>query len=131
MIVRKAVFDAIGLLDERYFMYYEEVDFCRRAHDAGWECWYVPQSRVVHLVGQSSGVTNSTMTSKRRPAYWFKSRRRYFLTHCGRFATFRADLFWVTGFAQWRVRQALLRRPDPSPRRMLTDFIRHNFIVMP
>lgn len=131
MIVRKAVFDAIGLLDEQYFMYYEEVDFCRRAHDAGWDCWYVPQSRVVHLVGQSSGVTDAKMARKRRPAYWFKSRRRYFLSHCGRFATFQADLFWAVGFAQWRLRQSLLRRPDSAPHRMLRDFIRHNFFVMP
>jgi hypothetical protein len=131
MIVRKAVFDAIGLLDERYFMYYEEVDFCRRAAAAGWPCWYVPQSRVVHLVGQSSGVTDSKMSQKRRPAYWFQSRRRYFLTHCGRMNTFLADLLWTAAFAQWRLRRALLGKPDPDPRRLLSDFIRHNFFAMP
>lgn len=131
MIVRKAVFDAIGLLDERYFMYYEEVDFCRRAGAAGWPCWYVPQSRVVHLVGQSSGVTNAKSSQKRRPAYWFRSRRRYFLTHCGRVKTFLADLLWTAAFAQWRVRRALLGRPDPDPTRLLSDFIRYNFFAIP
>ena len=39
-------------------MYFEEVDFCHRARRAGWPCWYVPAARVVHLVGQSSGVTD-------------------------------------------------------------------------
>ena len=131
MIIRKAVFDAIGLLDERYFMYYEEVDFCRRASKAGWPCWYVPESRIVHLVGQSSGVTDVKLALKRRPAYWFESRRRYFLTHCGRVATFLADLFWTAGFAQWRVRRAILAKPDPDPARLLADFIRHNFFAMP
>jgi hypothetical protein len=131
MIIRKAVFDGIGLLDERYFMYYEEVDFCRRAGDAGWPCWYVPESRVVHLVGQSSGVTDAKMCLKRRPAYWFESRRRYFLTHCGHLATFLADLFWTVGFAQWRLRRAILAKPDPDPARLLTDFVRHNFFAMP
>jgi hypothetical protein len=131
MIIRKAVFDAIGLLDERYFMYYEEVDFCRRASDAGWPCWYVPESRVVHLVGQSSGVTDSKLSRKRRPAYWFESRRRYFLTHCGRARTFLADLFWAAGFAQWRIRRAILAKPDPDPARLLTDFVRYNFFVTP
>ena len=51
--------DAVGLLDEGYFMYFEEVDFCLKAARAGWPCWYVPSSRVVHLVGQSSGVTRA------------------------------------------------------------------------
>ena len=54
MIVRREVFDAVGLLDEHYFMYFEEVDFCLRARKAGWTCWYVPEARVVHLVGQGA-----------------------------------------------------------------------------
>jgi GT2 family glycosyltransferase len=54
MMVRRSVFDKIGLLDDGYFMYFEETDFCLRAARAGFECWYVPQSRIIHLVGQSS-----------------------------------------------------------------------------
>lgn len=126
MMIRKAVFDAIGLLDESYFMYYEETDFCRRAKLAGWPCWYVPQSRVVHLVGQSSGITDARQARKRRPAYWFESRRRYFLIHCGRAKTLLADLFWAIGFAQWRFRRALMHKPDFDPAGLLSDFIRHN-----
>ena len=128
MIIRKAVFDAIALLDESYFMYFEEVDFCRRAKRAGWPCWYVPQSHVVHLVGQSSGVTDIKHARKRRPAYWFDSRRRFFLTHYGRARTFLADLCWTAGYAQWRVRRVLSRKPDRDPARLLSDFVRYNFL---
>ena len=64
MIIRREVFEAIGLLDEGYFMYFEEVDFCRRARRAGWACWYVPSARVVHLVGQSSGVTDPRLAGR-------------------------------------------------------------------
>jgi len=39
LLVRREVFDAIGLFDEGYFLYFEEVDFCRRAAAAGWPCW--------------------------------------------------------------------------------------------
>ena len=60
MIIRREVFDAIGWLDDRYFMYFEEVDFALRARRAGWPCWYVPSSRVVHLVGRSSGDGRAT-----------------------------------------------------------------------
>ena len=128
MIVRRAVFDAIGLLDESYFMYFEEVDFCLRASRADWPCWYVPQSRVVHLVGQSSGVTDLKRLKRRRPAYWFASRRRFFLTHYGRTQTLIADMLWAAGFSFWRIRRALFRIPDNDPSCLLGDFIRYNFL---
>ena len=127
MMIRRAVFDAVGLLDEKYFMYYEEVDFCLRAKRAGWPCWYVPASRVVHLVGQSSGVTDEKKPKKRRPAYWFESRRRYFLLHRGRIGTFLADTFWVIGHALYTATAPARRKPANDPDRLLRDFLRHNF----
>ena len=53
-LVRRAVLDEIGGLDERFFMYSEEVDFCRRAKERGWQVWYVPTAQVTHQEGQSS-----------------------------------------------------------------------------
>jgi GT2 family glycosyltransferase len=126
MIVRREVFEAIGTLDESYFMYFEEVDFCRRAARAGWPCWYVPRSRVVHLVGQSSGVTDQARARRRRPAYWFESRRRYFRRHLGRAGTAAADLLWILGFASYRLRRRLTGRPDTDPEHLLRDFVRHS-----
>lgn len=78
LLVRREVFEAIGLLDDGYFMYFEEVDFCLKASRAGWGCWYVPSSRVVHLIGQSSGVTAQGFETKRRPRYWFRSPQAVF-----------------------------------------------------
>ena len=126
MMIRKAVFESIGLLEETYFMYYEEVDFCLRANRAGWPCWYVPDSRVVHLVGQSSGITDAIQSRKRRPAYWFASRRRYFLTHFGPARTLLADILWAAGFAQWRLRRWITRSPEVDADRLLTDFVQHS-----
>ena len=125
MIVRSEVFEAVGPMDEAYFMYFEEVDFCRRALDAGWPCWYVPRSRVVHLVGQSSGVTDPSRSRRRRPSYWFESRRRYFRRHHGRLGASAADLLWALGFASYRVRRRLTNKPDVDPERLLGDFLRH------
>jgi GT2 family glycosyltransferase len=127
LMVRRSVFDAVGLLDDGYFMYFEEVDFCQRALRAGWPCWYVPASRVVHLVGQSSGVTKAGAERKRRPRYWFEARRRYFLANHGRVATLAADVLYTLGFASYRVRRLVQRKPDTDPRLMLWDFIRYNF----
>lgn len=122
MIIRKAVFDAIGLMDEGYFMYFEEVDFCLRANRAGWPCWYVPASRVVHLVGQSSGVTDTKRPPKRLPTYWFDSRRRYFLKNHGLLYTVLADLLWMLGFTVWETRK-LLGQPHNDPPQQFTDFV--------
>jgi hypothetical protein len=126
MIVRHAVFESIGLLDDDYFLYFEEADFCLNAQRAGWSCWYVPASRVVHLVGKSSGVTNTSAHAgtARRPRYWFESRRRYFVKNHGRTYALCADVAWVTGFALWRLRRIVQQKPDTDPPHMLWDFLR-------
>jgi hypothetical protein len=123
LMIRWAVIQEIGLLDEGYFMYFEETDFCRRAYRAGWRCWYVPQSRVVHLVGQASGI-NAGQQNKRRADYWFHSRRRYFLKHLGKIRTAAADGLFMIGFATWRLRRRLQKKADPDPAMFLSDFAR-------
>jgi GT2 family glycosyltransferase len=128
LLVRREVFESIGLLDEGYFMYYEETDLCLRARREGWECWCVPQARVAHLEGMSAEGIGPPPSARRRPAYWFSSRRRYFLKNLGRAHTIAADLAWSSGFATFRVRQFLQRKPDHDHRLLLWDFIRHNFL---
>ncbi len=128
LMVRRQVFESVGLLDEKYFMYFEEVDFCLRARKAGWPCWYVPESRVVHLVGKSSGVTNTREPRKRRPAYWFAARRRYFVSHLGRGRTMLANLAWTLGYVSFRLRYVLQRRSSPDPPHFFLDFLRYNFL---
>jgi GT2 family glycosyltransferase len=78
MMIRAAVFAAIGGLDENYFLYFEETDFCFRARKAGYSTWYVPESRVMHISGQSTKVDERNAAPKRMPHYWFESRRRFF-----------------------------------------------------
>ena len=55
LLVRRAVFDAVGLLDARLFLYSEEPEFCWRARRAGWRVRYVPEAVVVHHEGASTG----------------------------------------------------------------------------
>lgn len=128
LMIRREVFDQVGQLDDRFFMYFEEVDFCRRARAGGWACWYVPESRVVHLVGQSSDVTSASGATKRRPRYWFEARKRYFLTHHGRARTLVANLVHIAAFASYRVRRRIQRKPDGDPKLLLWDLVRYNFL---
>ena len=126
MVIRRAVFDDAGLMDEGYFLYYEETDFCLQARRAGWECWYVPQAVVLHISGQSTGVTAATTEPKRIPRYWFESRRRYFLKNHGRAYAIAADLGWAGMHMLWQVRRLAMLRRNPDPPRMLGDFLRNS-----
>jgi N-acetylglucosaminyl-diphospho-decaprenol L-rhamnosyltransferase len=129
MMVRREVFEQIGLMDEGYFLYFEETDFCLQAQRAGWECWYVPESRVMHISGASTGVTGAQAVRRRLPKYWFDSRRRYFMKNHGRLYAAATDLAWMLGFMTWRLRRVLQRKPDTDPPRMLGDLAANSALL--
>ncbi len=81
MMVRSEVISQMGGLDDAYFMYCEEMDFCVRAADAGWGVYAVPAARIVHLEGQSS-------RQMRWPTFerLWSSRLRFYTRHRARFA---------------------------------------------
>jgi N-acetylglucosaminyl-diphospho-decaprenol L-rhamnosyltransferase len=126
MMIRRAVFEQVGLLDDGYFMYYEETDFCFRAKQAGWGVWYVPASRVIHLVGQSSGVTGAKRHERRRPRYWFDSRRRFFTKHYGTARAMLADILWAGGYVVADVLRRVRFKPRQGPPWLWWDFVRYN-----
>lgn len=69
MLVRREVFDQVGLLSELYFMYYEELDFCERAKDQNWLCYYCGTSYIHHRQSVSIGKLNPKKTY-----YMFRNR---------------------------------------------------------
>ncbi|BDE05509.1 glycosyl transferase [Vulcanimicrobium alpinum] len=78
LAIRRALIDAIGPFDERFFLYHEEVDFAKRAAEADWETWFVPASEAVHEgMGSARGQYN---VERRKQA----SRRKYWIKHHGR-----------------------------------------------
>jgi GT2 family glycosyltransferase len=54
MLIRKQALDEVGLLDERYFVYMDDVDLCQRLRDRGWSIRYEPAATVVHQMGGAS-----------------------------------------------------------------------------
>lgn len=72
MIRREAL--RVGLLDERFFIWFEEVDFCKRMRSAGWEVWYTPAARCVDRVGRSFAQVGGIKKQK----MFLKSMYRYF-----------------------------------------------------
>jgi GT2 family glycosyltransferase len=128
MMVRKAVIDDIGGLDENYFLYFEETDFCWRARRAGFPMWYVSNSRVVHIGGQSTKVTERNAAVKRLPAYWFESRRRYFMVTGGLFRALLIDLAAIASTAVGELKLLLQGRKDQVVPHYIGDLWHHSVI---
>lgn len=63
-IIRREALEKVGYFDERFFLYYEEVDLCRRIKAAGYSLWYWPDIVVVHIGGESSKTVNHLSMSK-------------------------------------------------------------------
>lgn len=124
MMVRTSLFERIGLFDEDYFLYYEETDLALRAASAGYECWYVPASRIVHYCGQASGITGAEAPKNRVPEYWYASRKRYFEKHHGPAYAMLADAAWLAGSVSRRCRRSLLHQSSQDPPHQLEDFVR-------
>lgn len=126
LLVRTEVLRSVGLLDEHYFLYYEETDFCRKVCAAGWQRWFVGDSRVVHLVGNSTGVTSRTASTRRRSAYWFESRRYYFIKNHGRLYAIAADMALALAVSLERLRGLVDRRAAAQPEHFLADLLRNS-----
>ena len=71
MLVRKTAVDAVGMLDERYFFFFEETDWCFRMRRAGWKIYHVPAARIVHYQGQSIGRNVRSRIAFYRARYQF------------------------------------------------------------
>lgn len=126
IMFRREVLEQLGGFDEAYFLYFEETDLCLRTKAAGWEIWYVPASKVMHIRGQSTGVTAINVKPKRLPRYWYESRRRYFVKNHGYGYAAVADLAYLAGNAIGSLRHALEGRPRPP--RLLRDFVRESVL---
>ncbi len=96
--VRREVIEKVGLMDEGYFMYFDDVDYCRRTWDAGWRVLHWPAARVVHLRGGSGSVKKDIARRKRPRPYLYASRARYFAKfYGGRIGLALANACWYLG----------------------------------
>jgi N-acetylglucosaminyl-diphospho-decaprenol L-rhamnosyltransferase len=125
ILIRRAALDTIGPMDEGYFMYYEDIDFCRRARQSGFGTIYWPHAHVVHLRGKSSPVKSLQQERKRRPAYYYAARARYYGKFYGRTGLWAANACWYLGHAIALVRQALQQRPARACEREYRDIWIH------
>ncbi|MGQ9455051.1 MAG: glycosyltransferase family 2 protein [Armatimonadota bacterium] len=88
LMARREAIDWVGPMDEAFFMYCEETDWCKRFVDAGWEIWVEPSAEIIHFGGQSSVQVASESAALLR-----RSKKRYFEKHFGK----------SRGFVLWTV----------------------------
>lgn len=73
ILFRKSVLDEVGLFDEKFFMYFEETDLCKRIRDKGYDIKLVKDAKIIHLEGQSNKNTlQKKEISKRSEFYYFR-----------------------------------------------------------
>lgn len=94
MLVPRPVFEKVGLLDDAFFIYSEEADWCRRIRNAGWRCVFAPEARILHLEG---GSKSTAQIKSRMYVQKQKSKMIYVGKHYGRSGQLMARGIFVAG----------------------------------
>jgi hypothetical protein len=93
LMARQRAIEQIGLMDEGFFMYSEELDWCRRFGEAGWRVVYLPAARIIHHRGKSS-----EQVAAASHIHFQTSKVRYFLKYHGRFIAGILRLFLLSNY---------------------------------
>lgn len=97
ILIRRDIWLQVGPLDETFFMYFEETDWCRRCVEAGWEIHYLPEAQIIHYEGKSSEQVIATRTIR-----FQRSKLRYVQKYFGSGWAVVLGLFLRATFAyQW------------------------------
>ncbi len=110
MMAREEAIEQVGLFDERFRIYCEEIDWCMRMKEAGWEIYCVPRAEIVHYVAKSTGQVCDEMFVE----LW-RSRYRLFEKHYGKFHRFAVRCIVRLGVgAEMRRKKAAFQRGEMS-----------------
>ena len=103
LMLRREAIEQVGLLDENFFMYFEDMDYCLRLRSAGWKLYYLPAGEIVHLVGQSSGgrMRDYSIHSYRSLFYFYRKHYPLRTRFAIRLVVLAGSLFrWVCNLVQ-------------------------------
>jgi GT2 family glycosyltransferase len=126
-LARRTALETTGIFDETFFLYWEEVELCHRFRLADIPIYTIPDATVMHIGGVSTGIDEA---ARRKPEYWFASRRYFFKKTGLAGSPLVMNLGAVIGMLVHRLGQ-LVRGRRLSPPRFLTDFVYFNFLSTP
>jgi N-acetylglucosaminyl-diphospho-decaprenol L-rhamnosyltransferase len=104
----------LGPMDEGYFLYYEDAEYCLRAKRAGWKVALAPKAVAVHFRGGSGPVKMNAKAHKRLPAYYYSSRTRFLYQAHGHLGLLAANILWHLGRVIAKTRALLGGRPHAA-----------------
>jgi GT2 family glycosyltransferase len=110
ILLRSRMVAEIGPMDEGYFLYFEDAEYCLRAHRAGWRIHFEPSAAAVHYKGSSGPVEALGAARKRLPAYYYSSRTRFFWQAHGMTGLVLSNLLWLVGRGLAHLRPVLGKR---------------------
>lgn len=117
LLLRGAMIKEIGPMDEGYFLYFEDAEYCLRARRAGWHVAYASEARAVHFRGGSGPVKSLQKARAELPRYYYASRSRFLYQACGQMGLLAANLGWHLGFGLKQLTRLLGRQVPPMPAR--------------
>lgn len=123
MMVTAEALKTAGLFDEEYFLYFEELDLCKRIIDSGFEVHYLPDAEVIHDSGASTGLHEEKV---RLPRYWHHSRQRYLKKAFGAKGLLLHNVATIIAGSIGFIYRKIRFRPDQRSH-YLKDIIRYNF----
>lgn len=112
VLLRGEMIRRIGPMDEGYFLYFEDSEYCLRARRTGWKIAYAPEAEMIHYHGGSGEVVASEQARRRLPAYYYASRTRFLYQAHGRAGLWAANLLWHLGRGIAQTRR-LFGKPVP------------------
>lgn len=81
MCFKRQVYQDVGGLDEAFFMYAEDVDYCIRVKAAGWQIHFYPEAEIIHLKGQSGTRSQNTKVRRQTNHHFYQTMKLYFRKH--------------------------------------------------
>lgn len=121
ILLRGEMVTALGPMDEGYFLYFEDSEYCLRAQREGWRIVPEPWARVVHFRGGSAPVKELAAARKRVPAYYYASRTRFLYQAHGWAGLLAANLLWHLGRGIAQLRGLLGKSVPPATECEATD----------
>ena len=114
ILLRGAMVDQIGPMDEGYFLYFEDAAYCLTARRAGWGIVQEPRAVAVHFRGGSGPVKALAKARRRLPPYYYASRTRFFRQACGPLGPVLANVMWGAGRLIAQARRLTGRAVPPA-----------------
>ncbi len=117
ILLRHQMVDELGPMDEGFFLYFEDVEYCLRARRAGWKIIHIPKAIAVHFRGGSGPVKDLIKKRAALPPYYYRSRARFLYQAHGHTGLLMANLGWHAGRVIKNGSRILGQTIHPMPKR--------------